>query len=146
MDAVTLTVVRNAISDVASEMDITLESMAFSPVISEARDRSSGIYNASDGSIIAQGVEAMPFFVSTMEFTVRSCLSLLDDLGPADVIITNPTHFAVALRYRPGEDKAPIVVAKGMDNLALHIRTVARRHQVPIVENRPVARALYRRG
>lgn len=92
MDAVTLTVVRNAISDVASEMDITLESMAFSPVISEARDRSSGIYNASDGSIIAQGVEAMPFFVSTMEFTVRSCLSLLDDLGPADVIITNDPY------------------------------------------------------
>jgi flagellar biosynthetic protein FlhB len=70
---------------------------------------------------------------------------ILTEVPNADVIITNPTHFAVALRYRPGEDKAPIVVAKGMDNLALHIRTVARRHRVPIVENRPVARALFRR-
>jgi len=70
---------------------------------------------------------------------------ILTEVPMADVIVTNPTHFAVALRYRPGEDRAPIVVAKGMDNLALHIRTIARRHRVPIVENRPVARALYKR-
>lgn len=70
---------------------------------------------------------------------------IMAEVPTADVIVTNPTHFAIALRYRPGQDKAPIVVAKGMDNLALHIRTVARRHGVPIVENRPVARALYKR-
>jgi flagellar biosynthetic protein FlhB len=70
---------------------------------------------------------------------------ILTEVPNADVIITNPTHFAVALRYRPGQDKAPIVVAKGMDNMALHIRTIARRHQVAIVENRAIARALFRR-
>lgn len=70
---------------------------------------------------------------------------IMAEVPTADVIVTNPTHFAIALRYRPGQDKAPIVVAKGMDNLALHIRTIARRHGVPIVENRPVARALYKR-
>ena len=70
---------------------------------------------------------------------------IMAEVPTADVIVTNPTHFAIALRYRPGQDKAPMVVAKGMDNLALHIRTIARRNGVPIVENRAVARALYKR-
>jgi flagellar biosynthesis protein FlhB len=61
----------------------------------------------------------------------------------ADVVITNPTHFAVALKYDHGKMAAPSVVAKGVDSLALRIRTVAGEHQVPIVENPPLARALY---
>ncbi|HPF71585.1 MAG TPA: EscU/YscU/HrcU family type III secretion system export apparatus switch protein, partial [Candidatus Krumholzibacteria bacterium] len=61
----------------------------------------------------------------------------------ADVVITNPTHFAVAVRYVPGS-AAPVVVAKGADHLAAIIRKVAREHRVPIIENKPVARALYR--
>ncbi len=68
---------------------------------------------------------------------------ILDSVPEADVIVTNPTHFAVALRYRPGEDKAPVVTAKGADDLAAHIRALARRHGVPIMENKPVARALF---
>ena len=63
----------------------------------------------------------------------------------SDVIVTNPTHLAIALRYRPGENKAPVVTARGADSLALHIRAIARRHGVPIVENRPLARTLWRR-
>jgi flagellar biosynthetic protein FlhB len=62
----------------------------------------------------------------------------------ATVIITNPTHFAVALRYEPGMP-APICLAKGVDALALKIREVAGEHRVPIVENPPLARALYAR-
>jgi flagellar biosynthetic protein FlhB len=60
----------------------------------------------------------------------------------ASVIITNPTHFSVALQYERGMP-APICVAKGQDNIALKIREVAREHDVPIVENVPLARALY---
>jgi flagellar biosynthetic protein FlhB len=60
----------------------------------------------------------------------------------ADVIVTNPTHYAVGLRYGP-QDIAPIVVAKGTDDVALQIRTEARRLGIPILENRPLARALY---
>jgi flagellar biosynthesis protein FlhB len=62
----------------------------------------------------------------------------------ADVVVTNPTHFAVALRYRRGRDAAPLVVAKGADHLALRIRQIAREHGVSVVENPPLARSLYR--
>lgn len=60
----------------------------------------------------------------------------------ASVIITNPTHFSVALSYERGM-QAPICVAKGVDNLAFKIREIAREHDIPIVENVPLARALY---
>ena len=61
----------------------------------------------------------------------------------ASVVITNPTHFAVALRYEMGEAGAPRVVAKGADLVAQRIRTIAEEHGVPLVENPPLARALY---
>lgn len=61
----------------------------------------------------------------------------------ADVVITNPTHFAIALSYKHGSMGAPKVVAKGMDHLALKMRKLARTNRVPIVENRGLARALY---
>lgn len=65
----------------------------------------------------------------------------LQSVKNADVIVTNPTHISVALRYGP-RDPAPIVIAKGHDEAALKIRAEARRHGVPILENRPLARAL----
>jgi flagellar biosynthetic protein FlhB len=60
----------------------------------------------------------------------------------ASVIITNPTHYSVALQYERGM-AAPVCVAKGVDNMAFKIREIARKHDVPIVENVPLARALY---
>jgi flagellar biosynthetic protein FlhB len=61
----------------------------------------------------------------------------------ATVVIMNPTHYAVALHYESGKTEAPICVAKGMDALALRIREVAEAHDVPVVENPPLARALH---
>lgn len=61
----------------------------------------------------------------------------------AAVIITNPTHYAVALAYESGKMGAPIVVAKGVDHVALRIREVGKQHNVPIIENPPLARTLY---
>jgi flagellar biosynthetic protein FlhB len=61
----------------------------------------------------------------------------------ATVVITNPEHYSVALLYKPGEMEAPIVVAKGIDEIALKIREVARNNRIPIVRNPPLARALY---
>lgn len=61
----------------------------------------------------------------------------------ASVILTNPTHFAVALRYEMGRDTAPVCVAKGADLMARHIRELARSHDIPIVENKPLARLLH---
>jgi flagellar biosynthetic protein FlhB len=62
----------------------------------------------------------------------------------ADVVITNPDHYAVALRYRREEGTAPVVLAKGVDELAQRIKAEARKHDVPQVENRPLARRLFR--
>ncbi len=68
----------------------------------------------------------------------------LAEVPTASVVITNPTHFAVALRYDRERDAAPIVVAKGADNIAAKIRSLASEHNIPLVENPPLARALYK--
>ena len=69
---------------------------------------------------------------------------MMQDVPKADVIVTNPTHFAVALRYDDKKMRAPIVVAKGADEIAAKIREVAGEHQVPIFEAPPLARVLFR--
>lgn len=69
---------------------------------------------------------------------------MLQDVPKADVVVTNPTHIAVALRYNALEAPAPMVLAKGADHLAEKIKAVAREHKIPIRENVPLARALYK--
>lgn len=68
---------------------------------------------------------------------------MMQAVKDADVVITNPTHFAIALKYDLGEMDAPVCIAKGVDYLAFAIRREAEEHDVPIVENPPLARALY---
>jgi flagellar biosynthetic protein FlhB len=70
----------------------------------------------------------------------------IEDVAKADVVVVNPTHYAVALRYRKAENAAPVIVARGVDHVALRIRAAASRHDVPIIENRPLARALHAQG
>ena len=73
----------------------------------------------------------------------RARRRMMAQVPQATVVIMNPTHFAVALKYESGKMAAPICVAKGVDALALRIREVAEEHGVPIVENPPLARALH---
>ena len=73
----------------------------------------------------------------------RAQQRMMQQVPGADVVIRNPTHFAVALRYKPGLDDAPIVLAKGQDNVALRIVQIAEENQVAVVENVPLARALF---
>lgn len=73
----------------------------------------------------------------------RAQQRMMQQVPGADVVIRNPTHFAVALRYKPDQDSAPVVLAKGMDELALRIVQVAEEHQIATVENVPLAHALY---
>jgi flagellar biosynthetic protein FlhB len=73
----------------------------------------------------------------------RSRRRMMQAVPDATVVVTNPTHYAVALRYEPETMKAPEVTAKGVDALAFRIRALAREHRVPVVENRPLARTLY---
>lgn len=72
----------------------------------------------------------------------RARSRMMSQVPQASVIITNPTHYAVALKYEPGMN-APLCVAKGLDAIALKIREIGTEHRVPIVENPPLARALY---
>jgi flagellar biosynthetic protein FlhB len=67
---------------------------------------------------------------------------MMADVPTADVVVTNPTHFAVALRY-DGSTPAPVVVARGADLVAAAIRSIAREHGVPVLSSPPLARALY---
>lgn len=72
-----------------------------------------------------------------------SASRMLKDVPEASVVITNPTHFAVALKYEDGVDQAPIITAKGADRLAKRIREIAEEHQIPVFENKEVARFIY---
>ena len=73
----------------------------------------------------------------------RAQQRMMQQVPGADVVIRNPTHFAVALRYKPDKDDAPIVLAKGQDNVAMRIVQIAEDHKIAVIENVPLARALY---
>lgn len=68
---------------------------------------------------------------------------MMQAVPEADVVITNPTHFAIALKYKPEEMDAPLCVAKGQDNIALKIREIAKEHNIVIYEDKPLARTLF---
>ncbi len=81
--------------------------------------------------------------VRRLQFALRR-RSMLKDVPKATAVIVNPTHYAVAIRYEMGTMPAPLVVAKGKNYLAATIRRIAIEHQVPIIENPPLAQALYK--
>ena len=72
-----------------------------------------------------------------------SSARMMQEIPKAQVVVTNPTHFAVAIAYEAGKTKVPVVVAKGADYVALKMREVAKEHRVVIMENKPLARTLY---
>ncbi len=73
----------------------------------------------------------------------RHMQRMMASVPRADVVITNPTHYAIALEYKHGQMEVPVLIAKGVDDVAMRIREVAEEHGVPFVENPPLARALY---
>jgi len=75
--------------------------------------------------------------------TERARKRMMAAVPEADVVVTNPTHFAVALKYDPERMQAPVLVAKGADSMAQRIREVAKENDVPIIQNPPLSRALY---
>ncbi len=68
---------------------------------------------------------------------------MMQEVPKADVIVTNPTHYAVALKYDQGKFRAPVVLAKGVDEVAMHIRRIGNEHKVPVLESPALARAIY---
>jgi flagellar biosynthetic protein FlhB len=73
----------------------------------------------------------------------RSRQRMIASASKASLVIANPTHYAIALRYQRDENSAPLVLAKGMDAIALKIRAVAEENNIPVIENKALARALY---
>lgn len=94
----------------------------------------------------AKEYEGNPHLKGAMRRRARDLLNkkMRVAVPTADVIVNNPTHLSVALRYKQGIDAAPIVVAKGADLMALQIRKLAAEHNIPMVENVPLARMLYK--
>lgn len=76
----------------------------------------------------------------------RARSRMMQAIPTADVVVTNPTHYAVALKYEEGKATAPLMVAKGTDEVAARIRELAREHRIPILESPELARALHRHG
>ncbi|MDR1452211.1 MAG: flagellar biosynthesis protein FlhB [Helicobacteraceae bacterium] len=76
--------------------------------------------------------------------TEMSRKRMMADIPTADAVVANPSHYAVALRYRADKDRSPVVVAKGADLTAIRIKEIARQYDIPIVENPPLARELYK--
>ncbi len=106
LDPVTLAVIQNGLKQVCNEMDLAFVRAAFSPVISEALDRSDGIYGPHDGALIAQGDLGLPVFVGTMQFGTRYVAERIKDPRPGDVIVANDpylggTHLMDVRFYRP---------------------------------------------
>lgn len=89
--------------------------------------------------------EGDPHVKARLKQRMREILqaNMMQNVPKATVVITNPTHFAVALEYKYGQMVAPRVIAKGMDHMAQRIKQIARDNGVPMVENRPLARALH---
>jgi len=74
---------------------------------------------------------------------IKARTRMMASVPEADVVITNPTHYAIALKYDPEQMDAPVMIAKGMDDVALRIKDLAKEHNITIVENPPLARGLY---
>ena len=69
---------------------------------------------------------------------------MMQSVPSATLIVTNPTHISIAIRYEKGKDTTPVVVAKGADVIAFKIRELAKNHNIPIIENKPLARIMYK--
>ena len=106
IDPVTLAVIQSGLIQVCNEMDLAFVRAAFSPVISEALDRSDGIYHKDTGDLIAQGDLGLPVFVGTMQFGTQELIARVKDVRPGDVFIANDpylggTHLMDVRFYRP---------------------------------------------
>ena len=92
LDPITLTVIQSGLQQVCNEMDLAFVRSAFSPVISEALDRSDGIYDKDNGELISQGELGLPVFVGTMQFGTQCVIERAKHLQPGDVYIVNDPY------------------------------------------------------
>ena len=96
-----------------------------------------------DGELNIKSLMSPSLAPSSQRARSRARSRMMQAVPDADVIIRNPTHFAVALRYDIDHDNAPVVIAKGQDYVALKIVEIAENHKVTVIENKPLARGIY---
>ena len=118
LDPVTLTVIQNGLIQVCNEMDLAFVRAAFSPVISEGMDRSDGIYDATDGALIAQGELGLPVFVGTMQFSTRAVIERVKShyagkVDPGDVFIVNDPYLGGTHLMGTQHDLRKLVILAG---------------------------------
>ena len=119
-----------------SVLDYLFERRHFSSELKMSRQEVADEYKETEGNPIIKGR------IRRLQRQMRR-RKMLDDTKRASVVITNPTEYAIALEYRP-DMAAPVVVAKGRNLLAAQIKEIARWQNIPMVENPPLAHALYR--
>jgi N-methylhydantoinase B len=93
IDPITLAVVQASLKNIANEMDLAHEKASFSPVISEALDRANGIYDRSNGGVIAQGDTGLLSFIGVMQFTTEAIINKVMNFNPGDVYVVNDPYF-----------------------------------------------------
>lgn len=125
-----------AVMTAIAGLDLLYQKIAHLRKLRMSREELRDEYKESEGDPIVKGRLRQ----IRME---RARRRMMQEVPKADVVITNPTHFAVALRYDQNSMGAPVLVAKGTDLVARRIREIAEEHKVPIVSNPPLARALY---
>ena len=91
IDPITLAVLHNGLQQICNEMDIAIERSSFCPIVSESRDRASGIY-AVDGELISQGETGLPLFIGSMQFAVQAAVAAFDEWAEGDVVMVNDPY------------------------------------------------------
>jgi flagellar biosynthetic protein FlhB len=119
-------------------VDIALQQLRFRKRMKMTKEEAKREYKEEDGDPMFKGRRRRKHRELSKGRASR-------EVPRADALVVNPTHFAIAIRYRPGESAAPLVTAKGKGQLAEYMRDLARENGIPIVENIPLARLLYRR-
>ncbi len=125
-----------AVMTVISVLDFAYQKFSFTKSMKMTKQEVKDEHKAAEGD---PQVKARIRKLRMERFQQRMMASVPD----ADVVVTNPTHYAIALKYKMDDMQAPKLVAKGMDSLAFRIKDVAEENDIPIVENPPLARALY---
>ncbi len=142
-----LVILGNIILEIGQKCGIALLVMAVADYVYQRRSHESSLkMTKQEVKEESRQSEGDPQIKSRIRSLQRQMASkrMMQSVPHADVVVTNPTHFAVALEYKPDKMQAPLVTAKGQNLIAEQIKRVAREHGVPVVENPPLARALHR--
>ena len=127
------------------ELESLVERLREPPVLGPFSEPAMEFCSALSRTLFADAAARQFPAAMALAYRIRKAELVSLRLPEADVLITNPVHYAVAVKYKHGEMAAPQIIAKGAGDLALKMRELANRHHITVVQNPPLARALFRR-